>query len=135
MDASISHQHCFRVYAEHVDFMGIVYHANYLCFFERARTELLRDQKLNLSDLMKQDIFFAIHDLHVLYRSPAFLDDLLMIETRVKQSGACVFLFDQLMKNQEGTLVSEVQVKVVCVNSSLRPKRYTGKNTFSIGDK
>ena len=46
----------------HLDFMGIVYHANYLCYLERARTELLRKNNWMLSDLIKQDILFAIKE-------------------------------------------------------------------------
>jgi len=46
-----TYQHMIRVYAEDVDFMGIVYHANYLCYLERARTEMLRQNNLMLSDL------------------------------------------------------------------------------------
>jgi acyl-CoA thioester hydrolase len=124
MEVATMYQHSFRVYAEHVDFMGIVYHANFLCFFERARTEMLRENNLILSDLMKQDILFAVHDVHISYKAPARLDDLLTIKTHVQQLGACRFVFDQLMYNQEDKIISEAKIQVVCVNSDLRPKRY-----------
>jgi acyl-CoA thioester hydrolase len=124
MDAAITHQYSFRVYAEDVDFMGIVYHANYLCFLERARTEFLRSNNLILSELMKQDILFAIHDVHIRYKAPARLDDLVTINTQIQQLGACSFLFDQVMQNQDKKIICEAKIQVVCVNSHLRPKRF-----------
>ncbi|MGL5742862.1 MAG: YbgC/FadM family acyl-CoA thioesterase [Legionella sp.] len=124
MDAVTTHEDTFRVYAEEVDFMGIVYHANYLSIFERARTELLRQNNLILSDLMKEDVLFAIHDVHVRYKAPARLDDLLTIKTSVKQMGSCSFIFDQLMHNQHEKIICEAKIQVVCVNSNLRPRRF-----------
>lgn len=124
MDALSLQQQNFRVYAEDVDFMGIVYHANYLCYFERARTEMLRKNNKVLSDLMKQDIFFAVRDVHLRYKSPARLDDLLTIKTQVQQSSACSFLCDQVMHNQEDNLICDAKIQIVCVNSKLRPKRF-----------
>lgn len=124
MDATITYQHSFRVYAEDVDYMGIVYHANYLCYFERARTEMLRQNNLVLSDLMKQDTLFAIYDAHLRYKAPARLDDLLTIKTQVQQLGACSFLFDQSMQNEQEIIICEAKIQVVCVNSNLKPKRF-----------
>jgi acyl-CoA thioester hydrolase len=124
MEIAAIYQHDFRVYAEHVDFMGIVYHANFLCFFERARTEMLRENNLILSDLMKQDLLFAVHKVDISYKAPARLDDLLTIKTQVHQLGAFRFIFDQFMYNQEDKLISEAKIQVVSVDSNLKPKRY-----------
>jgi len=103
--------------------MGIVYHANYLCFFERARTEMLREKELLLSDLKKLNVLFAINELAIQYRYPAKLDDLLNINTEIKDLTRCSFVFDQQMHNQDEQLISEARIKVVCVNSELKPKR------------
>ncbi|MCE0723669.1 MULTISPECIES: YbgC/FadM family acyl-CoA thioesterase [Legionella] len=124
MDGTITHQHSFRVYAEDVDYMGIVYHANYLCYFERARTEMLRKNNLILSDLVKQDTLFAIYDAHLRYKAPARLDDLLTIKTQVQQLGACSFLFDQSMQNEQEKIICEAKIQVVCVDRNLKPKRF-----------
>ncbi|MBI2786230.1 MAG: tol-pal system-associated acyl-CoA thioesterase [Legionella longbeachae] len=124
MDVTITYQQRFRVYAEDVDFMGIVYHANYLCYFERARTEMLRQNNFTLSDLMKQNILFAVHDMHIRYKAPARLDDLLTIKTQVQQQGACSFIFDQIMQNEQDRLISEAKVQVVCVDGNLKPRRF-----------
>lgn len=122
MDVIFS-EHKIRVYAEDVDFMGIVYHANYLRFFERARTELLRERELCLSELGQLNILFAIKELNIKYVMPARLDDLLTITTIVSETTACTLVFDQAIRGQEGSLISEAKVQVVCVDMKLKPKR------------
>ncbi|WP_298622784.1 YbgC/FadM family acyl-CoA thioesterase [uncultured Legionella sp.] len=117
------HHYNVRVYAEDVDFMSIVYHANYLRYFERARTELLRESNLILSDLMKLDISFAINEITINYLSPAKLDDLLTVSTQISEISACSFVFKQSIQNEQKKLISEASIKVVCVNGLLKPKR------------
>jgi len=121
MSITKSYQHSVRVYAEDVDFMGIVYHANYLCYLERARTEILRSYDLLLSDLIKMDIGFAISELVIKYVLPAKLDDFLTISTEIKELKSCSFVFEQIMKNQHNQLICNARVKAVCVNSTLKP--------------
>lgn len=123
MDLSLSHQQSIRVYSEDVDFMGIVYHANYLRYYERARTEMLRQNNLILSDLLQQDTLFAINDIAIKYIAPARLDDLLLITTQIQERSACSFMFKQTIHNQEDRLINEANIKAVCVNGLLKPKR------------
>lgn len=123
MGSILASQHQIRVYAEDVDFMNIVYHANHLCFFERARTELLRLNNLMLGDLAKLDVLLAITEININYRAPAKLDDLLRITTEVTDVKACSFIFEQKMHNENDKLISEARVQVVCVDSQLKPKR------------
>ena len=118
------HQFTLRVYAYELDLMGIVHHANYLCYFERARSEMLRKDNYILGDLMEQDILFAVSDAHIRYKAPARLDDLLTITSEIKESGACSFVFEQSIRNQAGKVICEATIQVVCVNSKLRPKRF-----------
>lgn len=117
------HKNQIRVYAEDVDFMGIVYHANYLCYLERSRTEILRDYYLPLSDLYKADVLFAISELAIKYRAPARMDDLLTVETSMIKLKSCSFSFKQLIINQYNEFICEAEVKVVCVNKNLKPRR------------
>lgn len=118
-------EHCsnFRVYSEDTDFMGIVFHANYLNFFERARTEMLRDHGCSLMSLAEKGIYFAIHDVHLRYIYPARLDDNLTIKTSCIKKQSCSLFFRQLMYNQQNQMLSEATVQVVCVNKILKPKR------------
>ena len=117
-------EYCFsiRVYTEDTDLMGIVYHSNYLCFYERARTELLRDNGLSLTTMASYGTYFAIHDIHIKYLLPARLDDVLLIKTTWEQKKSCSLIFKQTMHNQQNQCLSEAVVHVVCVNKALRPK-------------
>lgn len=124
MDNADLHQFKLRVYVEDVDYMGIVHHPNYLCYFERARTEMMRQNNLILSDLIQSDILFAITKLNISYLAPARLDDELTVTTQMKKLGACRFLFEQEIKNQLEKIISKAQIKVVCVDSNLKPKRF-----------
>ncbi|MCR9191849.1 MAG: YbgC/FadM family acyl-CoA thioesterase [Gammaproteobacteria bacterium] len=113
----------YRVYIEDTDVMGIVYHAQYLCFFERARTELLRDHQLSLTVMAEYHTYFAIRDLYIRYHYPARLDDMLQITTSIDSKKSCSLNFKQSMRNQNGKLVSEATMTVVTVDHELKPKR------------
>ena len=117
------HKNSIRVYVEDVDFMGIVYHANYLCYLERSRTEVLRTYELLLSELSELNILFAINELSIKYRSPAKLDDLLTVVTEIKEVKASSFVFAQIIINQYEQIICDAKVKVVCVNKNLKPQK------------
>lgn len=117
------YQYQVRVYAEDVDFMGIVYHANYLCYLERARTELLRHYNWMLSDLKKLDTLFAINELFIKYIKPARLDDLVTVNTKITELRTCSLVFEQQMVNQNKELICKAKIQVVCVDGKLKPKR------------
>lgn len=118
-----THKNQIRIYAEDVDFMGIVYHANYLRYLERSRTELLRAYNLPLSELYKVDVLFAISELAIKYRAPARMDDLLTVETSRIKLKSCSLTFAQRIVNERNELICEAEVKVVCVNKNLKPQR------------
>lgn len=113
----------YRVYFEDTDLMGIVYHARYLYFFERARTEMLREHGFSLTVMAQDNIYFAIREANVLYHFPAYLDDMLRITTSVAGQTACTLLFKQMMMNQNDQLIAEATVMTVCVNRELKPRR------------
>ena len=121
----------YRVYIEDTDLMGIVYHANYLCFFERARTDLLRDNGISLTTMATYDTYFAIHDIQLRYVYPARVDDDLQIITRYERKKTCSVVFDQSMHNHLGQLLCEARVHVVCVNRELKPKRWPDNLLFN----
>jgi acyl-CoA thioester hydrolase len=117
--------HCFyiRVYAEDTDMMGIVYHSNYLCFFERARTEMIRDSGLSLTMLATYDCQFAISEVQLRYHYPARVDDLLKLTTTIASKKTCSLLFDQTIHNQHNKRLCEAQIKVVCIDNKMKPRR------------
>lgn len=112
-----------RVYIEDTDMMGVVYHSNYLNFFERCRTEWLRQNGLTLTAMAKDGTYFAVRHLSIDYRAAARLDDVLMIDTSVEQKGFTQLIFSQKMYNQLQVLCAEAQVIVVCLNEQWVAKR------------
>ena len=105
-----------RVYYEDTDAGGVVYHANYLKFFERARTEFLRRLGWNQQELLKKEVCaFVVSELSIRYKRPAKLDDELDIRTQTKELRRASFVFDQRAYRGE-ELISAAQVKVVCID-------------------
>lgn len=113
----------YRVYMEDTDMMGIVFYANYLKFFERARTEWLRGHGYTLSDLNQEGFAFAVTHVDIRYYHPARIDDMLILETDVELNGYCQLQFRQTMKRHDLKLLAEALVDVVCVNPKMSPRR------------
>jgi acyl-CoA thioester hydrolase len=113
----------YRVYIEDTDMMGIVYHSNYLNYCERARTEFLRSLGFSLTNMSKDDTYFAVKHLHIDFKAPAILDDMLSVETDVTVTGFCQLRFKQDIYNQHQKILSHLVVDVVCVNGKMSPKR------------
>ncbi|MBP5161334.1 MAG: tol-pal system-associated acyl-CoA thioesterase [Alphaproteobacteria bacterium] len=107
-----------RVYYEDTDAGGIVYHANYLCFAERARTEFLHKLGLTNRKMLAQDIGIVVTHLEIDYKQPAFLEDKLTVETSVLKMGAASMILQQDIKRSD-TLIAVLKVSVafVCVSA------------------
>jgi acyl-CoA thioester hydrolase len=107
-----------RVYYEDTDSGGIVYHASYLKFAERGRTEFLRAAGFDHAGLKdKQRIVFAVAEMSVVFKSPARLDDMLTVETSVVGlSGARVDMLQQV-KFQDGALSCELRVTLAALGA------------------
>lgn len=111
-----------RVYYEDTDTGGIVYYANYLKYFERARTEWLRHAKVEQQLLAEHlGIMFVVKSAQIDYHAPAKLDDELRIMVQVEKMGRASLTFVQQAMRGEQCLVS-ARVMVACVDkASLRP--------------
>tara|TARA_B110000003_G_scaffold262443_1_gene285069 strand:- start:2008 stop:2406 length:399 start_codon:yes stop_codon:yes gene_type:complete len=96
-------EYLLRVYYEDTDAQGVVYYANYLKFFERARTELLRAVGYEQMKLMEEKIIFVVRSLDLKLLKPARLDDQLVIKTDLVKLGKVSFDFEQtaFSNNQE----------------------------------
>lgn len=105
-----------RVYYEDTDAGSVVYHANYLKFFERARTEFLRSIGWNQNELLEmKTCAFVVSDLSIQFKRPAKLDDELQIRTVLKSLKRASFVFDQkAFKGQQ--LMAAAEVRVVCID-------------------
>lgn len=111
-----------RVYYEDTDAGGIVYYANYLKFFERARTEWLRALNVNQHTLLEQhDTLFVVKSASAEYHAPAKLDDELKLTVRIEKFGRASLVFLQEAWRGE-QLLTTARVKVGCVDSALRPR-------------
>src|SRR4051794_23982886 len=101
-------------YAE-TDRMGLLHHANYLVYFEQARTELLRDQGRSYKDLEDAGFLLVLSKVEVKYRSPAYYDDLLTIRTTVTRTSP-IRLEHRYEVFREGKPVAEGSTTLACVN-------------------
>lgn len=111
-----------RVYYEDTDAGGIVYYANYLKFFERARTEWLRAIEVGQHVLLQEhDAMFVVMHVEADYHAPAKLDDVLKLTLRIEKMGRASILFVQQAWCGE-QLLNTARVKVGCVDSALRPR-------------
>ena len=116
------HRFTVRVYYEDTDFSAIVYHAAYLHYFERARTEFLRALGVHHSELIKEGIAFAVRSMHIEFDAAAQIDDLLEVETRVEEVTAARFGLDQRII-REGKVITRAKVLAVAIKASGRPAR------------
>jgi acyl-CoA thioester hydrolase len=115
-----------RVYFEDTDFSGVVYHANYLKFMERARSDMLRlmgsSHDALVDGVLGEPLAFAVHRIEVDFRAPARIDELIEVETRVGEVGGARLRLDQTVRRGDETLV-EAKVTVVMINHRGRARR------------
>ncbi|TSJ89434.1 tol-pal system-associated acyl-CoA thioesterase [Gilliamella apicola] len=105
-----------RVYYEDTDAGGVVYHARYLAFFERARTEMLRHLEISQQKLLQEGIAFVVKKMDISYDFPARLDDMLTISTKIEQIRKASIIFKQTILNQNKQIISSADVVIACVN-------------------
>ena len=116
--------HPVRVYWEDTDAGGIVFYANHLKFFERARTEWLRALGFS-QERMRQDdgAMFVVAETSLRYLRPARLDDLLQVTVTLREAGRASMLLEQQSWRDELLLV-EGRIRIGCVDAAtLRPRR------------
>lgn len=114
----------YRVCYEDTDAGGVVYYGNYLRYLERGRNGYLRELGMSVRGFQDEGILFPVVEVNLKYRSPAFLEDELVVETRVERMGRSSILFSQKVL-REGTTDALVEgtVRVACVDKNLFPRR------------
>ena len=119
-----AHRFPIRVYFEDTDAGGVAYHANYLRWAERARTESLRDMGLPHQLMMERHhSILMVRRIEVEYWRPARLDDAIVVETRVMAVKGVTLQLDQRMVRAEEALAA-LHVELACIDrDTLRPKR------------
>ena len=119
----LKHSNNIRVYYEDTDAGGLVYHANYLKFAERARTEMLREAKIEQL-ILKNDynIQFIVKNLYIDFFKPAQLDDLLTIKSVILKVSLAKVIMEQLIYKKM-TLLAKIDVTLGSINTEGKPSR------------
>ena len=139
--SNAAHTHTVRVYWEDTDAGGVVFYANYLKFFERARTEWLRALGIGQQALREASgAIFVVSDTALRYLAPARLDDLLRVTVQPVQTGrASMTLQQQAWRHNAGAgageplLLCEGTIRIGCVDAqTLRPRRFPDPITHAL---
>ena len=115
-----------RIYFEDTDFSGVVYHARYLHFFERGRSDFLRLKGVHHNELQEglygEPLFFVVKGMTLDFVQPAKIDDVVFVTTKIESiKGVRVFMKQFIEK--ENQLIATADVSVVLINEKGRPKR------------
>ena len=112
-----------RVYWEDTDAGGVVYHASYLRFMERARTEWLRGMGISQSAVKESTgLAFLVREMQIDFLKAALLDDELSVSVEVKERRAASILFAQSIRRADGAELIRAKVRVACVDvNRMRP--------------
>ena len=121
-----------RVYFEDTDFSGVVYHANYLKFMERGRSEFLRARGIHHAALAARRLAFAVIHMDIDFRKPARIDDDLIVETAPASITGARLVLDQSVKR--GTeLLARATVTIVMIDFDGRPQRLPADVRAAVG--
>lgn len=113
-----------RVYFEDTDAAGIVYHADYLRYAERARTEMLRCLGIeHTAVLAEHQAFFVVREMHVQFHAPARLDDVLEVHTAAGPMRGARLRLSQVIRARDAVL-AELALTLACVARGGRPRRW-----------
>ncbi len=113
-----------RVYYEDTDAGGVVYHARYVAFFERARTEMLRLRGFNQRQLLDDHIAFAVRRMTVDYLAAARLDDLLDVQSEITEARGATLTFIQRIFDSHGNLLCTADVLIACIDpTQMKPRK------------
>ncbi len=119
----VEHTLTVRVRYGETDQMGVVYHANYLLYFETGRTELLRAAGVAYSELEKKGLFLVVTEASCRYRAAARYDDLLRVTTRVAGVGKARVRFEYEVHGPDGNLLTEGHTELAAVDRAKSPVR------------
>jgi acyl-CoA thioester hydrolase len=114
-----------RIYWEDTDAGGVVYHASYLRFLERARTEWLRTLGVDQRALKaRTGLAFMVREMQLDFLRPALLDDELQVTVEVRERRAASILFNQSIRRADGAVLVHAEVRVACVDvGRMQPAR------------
>jgi acyl-CoA thioester hydrolase len=123
-----------RVYYEDTDFTGLVYHANYVRYFERGRSDCLRLMGIGHAELLdgEQPLAFVVSKMELVFLKPARIDEALVVCTRYEAVKGPRLLISQTIVRGEDILC-RAEVEVVCIRMDGRPRRPTKQLLATVG--
>jgi len=121
------HRLLARVYFADTDFSGVVYHARYLEFFERGRSDFLRLAGVHHTELADgkhgEKMVWVVRKMEIVFHAPAHIDDILTIDTRTANvSGARIFMEQRIRRGD--TALVDAKVEAAIIGESGRPRRF-----------
>jgi acyl-CoA thioester hydrolase len=119
-----THMLALRIYYEDTDMSGIVYHANYLRYFERGRSDFLRMAGINHTQLLTRDppLAFAVTAMDIAFKAAARIDDALVVHTTFDAIAGVRLLISQKI-TRHNQLIATASVTAVCIDLNGRPRR------------
>ena len=118
----MTHRFPVRVYYEDTDMGGIVYHANFLKFIERARSESVAEMGLDQNAMREEGVVFAVRRIEADYMAPARYGDALEVRTTTRSVSGARLVMDQVVMRGGATLFA-AQVTVACITMAGQPVR------------
>lgn len=125
-----------KIYYEDTDCGGVVYYANYLKYFERARTEFLESKAVSLKKLMQEGIYFVVAEASLKYISPGRYGDILLIETEIDKVGPASIIFrHEVLREETGEKIVNATVKLGCIGRNSKPIRLNNEIMDAVSEK
>lgn len=121
------HRLSARIYFADTDFTGVVYHARYLEFFERGRSDFLRLAGVHHNELADgihgETLAWVVKRMEIDFRSPARIDDIITVHTRTeKLSGARIHMVQEILRGD--TVLVTARVEAAVINEEGKPRRF-----------
>jgi len=114
----------FKVSYSDTDQMGFMHHSNYFRYYETARWELFRSLGIPYHEIEEEDVILPVINASAKFIKPAFYDQEIMINTKIKSHKGARIIFENQAINEAGEIINEAQITVACVRKS------TGKACF-----
>ena len=113
----------FRIYLEDTDAQGIVYHANYLKYFERGRSEVMELLGVPVAEVARLDCRLVVYEIRTRFRRPAFLGDIIVVTTVMERSSEYRLIFKQEIRRKGETEIlvnGETDIVAIDENGNLK---------------
>jgi tol-pal system-associated acyl-CoA thioesterase len=108
----------FRIYLEDTDAQGIVYHANYLKYFERGRSEVMESLGVPVAEVARPDCRLVVYEIRTRFRRPAFLGDVVVVTTTMERSSEYRLVFKQEIRRKgEAEILVGGETDIVAIDA------------------